>query len=204
MSAVKAKAVDLTVDLTQDSDDDDSIKSEDYLNEIIDLGVQHLRFETTIPGPPAGTDRPRACFKTGVIHPTNKQKKYLKTYTQALKQAVHDRALDEDKPRFFLPKETPVEMKVTFYLRRPNEHFINRKRQWTKIKKKFRKHYPTVQKDVDNFAKMIMDASNKVLHDDDKQVIKLTALKLWHSSGACEGCIHVKVQDLNTSLYHLW
>lgn len=33
--------------------------------------------------------------------------------------------------------------------------------------------------DTDNFAKSILDAMNKIVFDDDRQVIALTATKLW-------------------------
>ena len=39
--------------------------------------------------------------------------------------------------------------------------------------------YPCKKPDVDNIAKIILDALNKVAYDDDKQVIELTVLKRY-------------------------
>lgn len=39
--------------------------------------------------------------------------------------------------------------------------------------------YPQKTPDVDNIAKIILDALNKIAYDDDRQVVELTVIKRW-------------------------
>lgn len=39
--------------------------------------------------------------------------------------------------------------------------------------------HPTKKPDIDNVAKIILDALNKVAYEDDKQVVELTVIKRW-------------------------
>ena len=50
-----------------------------------------------------------------------------------------------------------------------------------------------IRPDIDNLAKLVLDALNGIAHSDDKQVVKLVAHKLIDTVGACGGRTVVEV-----------
>lgn len=61
--------------------------------------------------------------------------------------------------------EGALAMSITFYIKRP-------------VSAKGRPH-PTKRPDLDNMAKLVLDASNGILYDDDAQICHLSATKLY-------------------------
>jgi Holliday junction resolvase RusA-like endonuclease len=55
----------------------------------------------------------------------------------------------------------------------------------------------TSKPDVDNLVKFVLDGMNKLVNklvcEDDSQVVKLTACKLFDSEGACDGRTVIQV-----------
>jgi len=47
------------------------------------------------------------------------------------------------------------------------------------IKKKHPRKVPSVRPDLDNLVKTILDASNKLVWDDDSQIVKISAMKTY-------------------------
>ena len=89
----------------------------------------------------------------------------------------------------------PVCVDIKFYMRRPNEHFKGKDRS-----KPLKTGLPiahTIAPDIDNLAKFVLDGMNKLVCQDDKQVVKLTALKLYDSEGGCDGCTVVEVSKFD-------
>ena len=56
----------------------------------------------------------------------------------------------------------------------------------------------TAKPDVANLIKFVLDAMNKIVYEDDKQVVKLTACKLCDSEGKCEGRTVVEVMKFHS------
>lgn len=84
-----------------------------------------------------------------------------------------------------------VDIKV--FMRRPNTHFKCDDRS-----KSLKTGLPilhTIAPDIDNLVKFVLDALNKLVYQDDKQCVKLTAIKLYDSEGGCDGRTVVKVTE---------
>lgn len=60
----------------------------------------------------------------------------------------------------------PLAMTLVFSFIKPAG--VPRKRNW-----------PTVKPDLDNLIKMVCDSANTILYDDDKQVVRVTAEKIY-------------------------
>ena len=88
-----------------------------------------------------------------------------------------------------------VHVDIKFYMRRPNSHFKGDDQ--TKPLKKGLSVTHTVQPDVDDLVKFVLDGLNELVHQDDKAVVKLTVLKLHDSEGGCDGRTVVKFVKFN-------
>ena len=89
----------------------------------------------------------------------------------------------------------PVVVNIKFFMRRPNTHFKGKDRQ-----NALRAGMPlahVVVPDLDNMVKFVLDGMNELVYQDDKQVVKLVACKLFDSEGDCNGRTVVKVTKFN-------
>ena len=127
-----------------------------------------MEYELTIFGQPVGKARPRF---THTGH----------TYTP---QATKDY---EELVRYTFisgyPKAKPIEgavrAKITAYIKIPDSYSLKRRNEL------IGKYY-TKKSDVDNIAKIILDALNGLAYNDDKQVVKLEVIKKYASEGYTE------------------
>ena len=62
---------------------------------------------------------------------------------------------------------------------------------WLKRPKSVRRALPTVKPDLDNFCKLVLDASNKLLWNDDAQIVDLKLSKRY-SSERCGFWVNVE------------
>lgn len=112
-----------------------------------------------IPGTPFGKQRPRA---------TRQGRVYTPKKTVSYERQVGQIAL----PHFPTPIDGPVRLSIraTFMPAR----------SWTIKKTKAMLHQPHTQRpDLDNCAKAILDALNRIAWADDTQVAELTVSKVW-------------------------
>ena len=173
----------------EDDDDDD--------DDVVYVGTtanpDAPKFSCTIEGAPVSQSRIRVAKKGGAYYDprTNLHKKKI--------QAAFKANLPKSKELMF-PRRTPLRMYVTFFLPRPKYHFAKASRREPKF---IKQQYlgcgvlAVTKKDVDNLAKMVMDAGNKILYHDDEQVTQLIATKLYHTTGACTGYTMVRVEQMN-------
>ena len=85
----------------------------------------------------------------------------------------------------------PVVVNIKFFMRRPNTHFKGKDRQ-----KALRPGMPLAHvavPDLKNVVKFVLDGMNELVYQDDKQVAKLVACKLFDSEDDCNGRTVVKV-----------
>lgn len=92
--------------------------------------------------------------------------------------------------------EGALSMSIKVAIPRPKSHFGTGRNAGI-IKKQFKKVHHTQKPDADNFAKMVLDALNKVAYLDDSQVIELKAVKLWTNNGENEGAIFVEISEIS-------
>ena len=72
----------------------------------------------------------------------------------------------------------PVEMSVTFFFKRPINHFHSGRRDINHLKRQFEDEPPVgTGGDIDNHVKLVLDSVQKLLFHDDKQVIELNIKK---------------------------
>lgn len=89
-------------------------------------------------------------------------------------------ALIKDQFKRMKPYEGAISLQIDFYFARPKS---------VKLKDRL---YPSVKPDIDNYAKAVMDACNKVCWEDDSQVIDLRCSKRY----APKGLIFIKIKPV--------
>ena len=88
----------------------------------------------------------------------------------------------------------PVVVELTFFMRRPNSHFVSGDRA-NNIKPEYSSmEMPHIYTpDLDNMAKFVLDALTGLAFADDKVVFKLITSKIYDSVGLCIGRTHITV-----------
>jgi Holliday junction resolvase RusA-like endonuclease len=74
--------------------------------------------------------------------------------------------------------DSSVSIDVTFIVSRPDSHFVGGDRDHG-VRPDFERTPPTVQGDLDNFLKFFLDAMNGILYSDDRNVVTISASKLF-------------------------
>lgn len=124
-----------------------------------------IKFE--VPGDPVGKQRPRVVrnkFTRGV-HTYTPQK--TKTY-EALVQMQAQRVYDKE------PTSNNVSVAIDAYFKVPKSYSKKRTEMCL-----LQIERPSKKPDTDNIAKAILDAMNKVVYQDDKQVVSLHIEKYY-------------------------
>ena len=123
--------------------------------------------EIEIPGVPIPLHRPRACRRGSFIRMYNDQEKIMSQYRSQMRE------LFNNSP-YPLPSHIPVHVEIFFYFPIVKGTSKVRTRQMldgilTHVKRP----------DVDNCTKLFLDCMNGIVYQDDSQVTKLTAEKLF-------------------------
>lgn len=105
--------------------------------------------------------------------------KYLPAWRKAVRVAAEEAVASED----WQPVAGPVELEVMFYLERPSSVSVTKRPQ------------PTVPPDVDKLIRAVGDALTGVVYDDDSQVIRVLAWKVYADTRE-PGCF-VRVNELS-------
>lgn len=132
------------------------------------------------PGEPKGQPRARACIRgkrAGVYDPGTAD-----AWKHAVADAWRSQVAREDAPHV-APFETAVQLKLTFYLRRPKGHY----RANGEVKPSAPRHH-TGKPDIDNLAKAVMDVLTRLgAWTDDALVCNLHVVRRW-ADGTLPGC----------------
>ena len=102
-----------------------------------------------------------------------------------------------------IPRRMPVEMKVWFYLKKPESDFVGRRRGEGRLRPKALSMEETIvpiKPDVDNLAKFLLDALTGVLFEDDAQVVELRMFKIRDSVGLCNGRVALDVRPFDKTI----
>ena len=152
-------------------------------------------FYCNLRGDPKAQQRARNRRGQGFYNPS---KKILADYRDKIyTQLCEDRAeehLDSDYVLF--PKHIPVEVSIDFHMRRPNDHFQKGKLRCHSSLKKFAKNlfWKPTGSDIDNMAKLVLDAMHQIVYFDDRQVVSLKLTKHYSNNLDCEGYTHVEAK----------
>lgn len=93
----------------------------------------------------------------------------------------------------------PVAVNIKFFMRRPNTHFKCNDRL-KPLKTGLPVTHITSPDIENNLTKFVLDGMNKLVYEDDKQAVKLTALKLYDSEGGCDGRTVIAVTKFDGTL----
>jgi len=160
----KPKKMDDIVDLTTDDDHDGTARTQ----------------KIEIHGNPSCLPRARTSWKSKQRH-YNPATKALQSFKNTIKSILPQTQLG-----YIYPKGVSITLTLIFYMRRPNSDFINKERGIDRLRQMLPLTQPKVP-DVDNLVKFALDGMNQLIYEDDRQVVKLTAYKLFDNNGCCEG-----------------
>jgi Holliday junction resolvase RusA-like endonuclease len=165
------------IDLTEDNDDN------------MDEVEERRKYSFYVWQKPQALPRARR-FRNIFVNPARKK---LKAFQQ--EAAVHLPG-SEHGPIF--PKEVSLYVKLLFALPRPNSDFIGNQRDLDGLRLKTavlqRGCCPPTGPDIDNMCKFVLDALNGIAYHDDRQVVKLVAVKQRVTSGDEDGFTHVTIK----------
>lgn len=134
---------------------------------------------------------------------TGHRGKFPKTYNpSAPKQAAFRRAVAHVLPEGFAPLPDFLEMRLIFRMRRPRAHFVNRRAGPDRLRPDAPPLVYDGASDVDNLAKFVMDALNEVLYEDDRQIVSLSASKVYDNVGDCFGATEVYLRPVEDGDMH--
>ena len=128
----------------------------------------------TIPGSPIPLDRAR--HGKGKVYDTPRNKSAKRTIGKSGMAAMVGRK----------PIQGPVRIRVAFLFEWPKSYTQKRRKACYGNMK-------DTKPDIDNLAKMVMDALNGIAYDDDSQVCEITATKYFSQT---ETCTRVMIEPL--------
>ncbi len=106
-----------------------------------------------------------------------------------------------------VPIGTPVMVSAWFFMKRPNEDFIARKRVAGKLKPEAETPAHSImpiKPDIDNYAKFLLDALTGALFEDDSQVVELHLYKGRDSRGLCNGRMKIQCSIVPEFIQESW
>lgn len=139
----------------------------------------------TIKGPLIGKGRPRARIVRGM----GKKPDFVQMYTDS--QTREFEAMVSALAQYAMVGRPPiaraVELNVTIYVQIPADW-----PQWKRDAASGQEIVPTTKPDMSNIVKSIEDAMNKIVYNDDTQVVSSDVVKLFHFG---ETATVVRVRD---------
>ena len=153
------------------------------------LGAR-MSFHLVVPGQPRPLERARF-FNGGIGNRSLHLTKRIKAM-----------ALSVTNNSIMFGTGIPVSVVIDFYRARPSSDFVARRRLPGNLKPKalqenFIAGDPA---DIDNLAKLILDALNKAVYQDDRQVVNLAVRKLRDNEGVCMGRTVISVSKYFSSI----
>ena len=159
------------------------------MEEVVDLTRDDI-YQFELSGEPKSLPRARTSWKSKQKH-YNPACKDLKTFKDFVKVAIPQTVVG-----YVYPSGVCVCVTLICYLKRPNYDFSNNQRGIGRLKGALPWTRPQVP-DIDNLAKFILDGLNKLVYEDDRQVVKLVCYKLLDSVGECKGRTVVSISTFD-------
>jgi Holliday junction resolvase RusA-like endonuclease len=123
-----------------------------------------------LPGEPPALPRPRTSWKSNLRH-YNPATKKLNLFKDAVLAAIPETALG-----YIYPNGVAATATIICYMKRPNSDFTNSQRGLGQLKNMIPMARPYVP-NINNLAKFELDGLNRLVYEDDRQVVKLVACK---------------------------
>lgn len=115
------------------------------------------QFKLTVYSEPIPKARARTCVRNGRV---------MSFTPKATADAEADIRNQIRDAKAFYPKGTPLKVNLAFYISKPPS--VSKKRI-----------YPVTRPDIDNYIKLVLDALNQYLFEDDSQIVELHATKAY-------------------------
>ena len=131
-----------------------------------DSALQTLHF--AVPGKPVALQRPRFVKSRGVVYDPSKKDKIL--WMQKIQHLLPAKPLSK-----------PITVTIHFYCKRPKSHY--RTGKYAGLLKPSAPKYNTSYPDLDNLVKFVLDAMNKKVYIDDKQIHEIICNKIYAEEG---------------------
>lgn len=157
--------------------------------DIVDLTGEETSsaYVVEITGNPKALPRMRY-FRNGFYNPArNTMQQFRTAIRQSLPITMHGAIFG---------RNVPVTLTIKFYLKRPNKDFVGGQRGAGRLRSGLPLAAP-ITPDIDNLAKLVLDSCNGLLYHDDRQVVKLAALKLRDNKGDCLGRTVVEISPFH-------
>ena len=106
-----------------------------------------------------------------------------------------DRLVDECNFDLY-ESDTKLSIMITYRMRRPNFHFRGRNRGNGEYARVVPSGQPTAGGDIDNLIKFTLDAMQGCLFVDDRQVVQISASKVYADSADSNGSTTVFIQPV--------
>jgi Holliday junction resolvase RusA-like endonuclease len=129
----------------------------------------------------------RSVWVARIQRAVNPDHRHIELFGQSMRAVLGNLTLP-----YFYDMTSRVFLGITFRVRRPNHHYVNCNRN-NGLKPAFISTRVTGG-DIDNMVKFIMDASNRILYTDDRQVTCLYTNKIWHEDSASIGSVTIGVK----------
>ena len=134
-----------------------------------------MKVEFTVPGQPRGKERPK--FANGIAYTPKKTVEYENRIKTSYLEKYGLKKFDEEAAlviHIIAVFEPPASLSQV------------------KKAKLLKSGFPTKKPDIDNICKVVMDAMNKLVYKDDKQVVAVSMQKTYGE----KACVMVEVEDL--------
>lgn len=135
-----------------------------------------MKYEFEVPGKIIGKERPRVNMYTGKVYTPNKTKDYEALIQQYYKIAYPGAEMLEGR----------INIEIIAYLKIPKTASKTKEEEMLQGRIS-----PTQKPDIDNIAKSVLDAMNKVAFKDDNQVTKISVEKQFDT----EERIKIKIEE---------
>jgi Holliday junction resolvase RusA-like endonuclease len=118
----------------------------------------------------------------------------------AFRNAVKILVFGNTDARILFDATTPIVVDITFLVKAPTEHFVNRDRASGRIKEAAITQWPT-KPDIDNLDKFVLDSLQGLLYVNDSQVVQQQIQKLYHHQPPFTGQTVVFIHRADPSPY---
>lgn len=125
--------------------------------------------EFTIPGKPQGKARARTVYNPNIKHSVSYTPEKTMLYENLIKTMYLNKY-----PDVKYCKEKPLSVGIFAYFPIPKSMSKKRKHDM-----RCRIEMPTKKPDIDNIAKVVLDALNGIAYDDDTQIVALSVYKFY-------------------------
>jgi Holliday junction resolvase RusA-like endonuclease len=91
-----------------------------------------------------------------------------------------------------------VSVEMTFFISRPDCHFVNRNRSSNQIRHDYQDAMPTTSGDIDNYAKLFLDVLDGIFYRNDRDVVQIKATKFYCVEPRGRIVYNVRPYEMNT------